>query len=117
MGASGRKQRAGRFADQRKTYPDQVYAYFGDGRYPKIQLNCWQPLLPGDVRKIRVRYADAGAKTRLNGSQSQVALGECALRQPAELDHEADPEWRPLRGIARADLVADFIVRKMRLWP
>jgi hypothetical protein len=47
-----------------KIYPDQVFAYFGDGRYPKIKLNCWQPLLPGDVRKIRVRYADAGAKAR-----------------------------------------------------
>lgn len=47
-----------------KTYPDQVYAYFGDARYPKIKLSCWQPLLPGDVRKIRVRYADEATKPR-----------------------------------------------------
>lgn len=44
-----------------KTYPDQVYAYFGDGHYPKIKLSSWQTLLPGDVRKIRVHYADAGS--------------------------------------------------------
>lgn len=47
-----------------KTYPDQVYAYLGDGRYPKIKLNCWQSVPPGDVRKIRVRYADEAAKKR-----------------------------------------------------
>ena len=40
-----------------KTYPDKVYAYFGDARYPNIELSSWQTLLPGDVRKIRVHYA------------------------------------------------------------
>ena len=45
-----------------KKYPDAVYAYFGEGRFPKIKLSCWQPLAPGDVRKIRVHYAVKRAK-------------------------------------------------------
>lgn len=45
-----------------KIYPDKVCAYWGNGRYLKIKLSSYDCMLPGDVRKIRVRFAQSRAK-------------------------------------------------------
>jgi hypothetical protein len=45
-----------------KSYPDKVCAYFGDGRDLTIKLGPYDCLLPGDVRKIRIRFAQARTK-------------------------------------------------------
>lgn len=45
-----------------KTYPDRVCAYWGDGRHLNIKLSSYDCLLRGDVRKIRIRFAQAKTK-------------------------------------------------------
>lgn len=45
-----------------KIYPDKVCAYWGNGYYLKIKLSSYDCMLPGDVRKIRVRFAQARTK-------------------------------------------------------
>jgi hypothetical protein len=44
-----------------KTYPDQVFAYWGNARYPNIKLVCYDQFTPADVQTIRVRFADSRA--------------------------------------------------------
>ena len=42
-----------------KVYPDKVCAYWGNGYYLKIKLSSYDCMLPGDVRKIRVRFVQS----------------------------------------------------------
>lgn len=45
-----------------KIYPDKVCAYWGNGRYLKIKLDWYDCMLPRDLRKIRVRFAQSRTK-------------------------------------------------------
>jgi hypothetical protein len=58
--AAGGGQPGGLSVD--KIYPDRVCAYFGDGRHLRIKLHTQGCLLPGDVRKIRIRFVESKTK-------------------------------------------------------
>ncbi len=42
-----------------KEHPDQVFVYWGNARYPKIKLTCYDRLTPDVLQKLRIRFVDS----------------------------------------------------------
>jgi len=42
-----------------KNRPDQVFVYWGNARYPKIKVICYDRFSPSDLQNLRIRFANS----------------------------------------------------------
>ena len=85
-----------------KIYPDKVCAYWGNGRYLKIKLSSYDCMPPGDVRKIRVRFAGQG---KAEGVSLRISANLPDLRAEAHAestDASQSASRVPRRGLSLA---------------